>query len=105
MALASDPPRIAYDESGLTLVELLVVMRRAVIVALALFTFQDLDPAPDHGSSPGSTRPSEARIAIEKIESRLHSSCVAEGVTPILDRAARDDQPRPSSASTARRRA
>ena len=68
----------------MTLVELLVVMIMGIVTVIALFAFQDLVLRQSTRVFARVDATQEARIAIEKIESRLHSACVAEGVTPIL---------------------
>ncbi len=84
MALPLTAKRIANDESGLTLVEMLVAMVAGIATLLALFTFQDVALRGATKVFARADATQEARIALEKIESRLHSSCVAAGVTPIL---------------------
>ncbi len=76
--------RVAREESGLTLVELLTVMVISIITAIALFSFQDLVLRQTNRVFAHVDATQDARTAIEKIESRLHSACVAEGVTPVL---------------------
>jgi len=71
------------DEEGLTLVELLVVIGSSIVIALALWAIQDIalkETTRVFARVDGSQR---ARFALETIENRLHSSCVAAGVTPI----------------------
>lgn len=68
----------------MTLVELLVVMIIAIVTVLALFTFQDVALRQTTKVFARVDATQEARIAVEKIAARLHSSCVAEDVTPIL---------------------
>ena len=76
--------RLAKEQSGLTLVELLVVIAMATVTALALFAFQDIVLRQTNQVFARVDATQDARIAIEKIASRLHSSCVAEDVAPIL---------------------
>ena len=75
--------RIAGDEDGLTLIELLVVITTSIVVALALWAIQDLTLRQTTRvfARVGGTQ--QARLAMETIESRLHSACVSEGVTPV----------------------
>jgi hypothetical protein len=75
--------RLRSEESGLTLIELLVVMIVAIITTLALFTFQDLALRQTTRVFARVDATQQARGAIEKIESRLHSACVADKITPI----------------------
>jgi hypothetical protein len=75
--------RLAREESGLTIIELLVVMIVAIITTLALFTFQDVALRQTTKVFARVDATQQARGAIEKIESRLHSACVADLVTPI----------------------
>jgi Tfp pilus assembly protein PilE len=77
--------RAARDESGLTLVELLVVMIIAIITAIALFSFQDLVLRQSNRVFARVDATQDARTAMEKIQARLQSACIAEGVTPIRD--------------------
>jgi hypothetical protein len=75
--------RLASEESGVTLVELVVTMLLAIITALALFAFQDLALRQSNRVFAKVDATQDARIATEKIETRLHSACIAEDVTPI----------------------
>jgi Tfp pilus assembly protein PilV len=75
--------RIAGEESGFTLIELLVTMIIAIVTALALFAFQDLALHQSSRVFAKVDATQQARNTIEVIESRLHSACVAEDVTPI----------------------
>lgn len=72
------------DESGMTLVELLTVMIMAIITSLALFSFQDLVLRQSNRVFARVDATQDARMTVERIQSRLQSSCVAEGVTPIF---------------------
>jgi Tfp pilus assembly protein PilE len=83
--------RIRDDESGVTLIELLVVMIIAMVTVIALFSFQDLVLRQTTRVFARVDATQSARVAIEKIESRLHSSCVAEGTVPILAGSDNDD--------------
>lgn len=84
MSIRPIAKRIASEESGLTLIELLVVMIISIVTTIALFTFQDVALRQTSKVFARVDATQQARIAIEQIESRLHSSCVAAGVTPIL---------------------
>jgi Tfp pilus assembly protein PilE len=75
--------RLASEEGGFTLVELLVVIIIAIVTTLALFAFQDLALRQSSRVFAKVDATQEARQAIERIETRLHSACVAEDVTPI----------------------
>jgi Tfp pilus assembly protein PilE len=75
--------RLASEEGGFTLVELLVVIIIAIVTTLALFAFQDLALRQSTKVFAKVDATQEARQAIERIETRLHSACVAEDVTPI----------------------
>lgn len=76
--------RIASDEDGLTLVELLTVIASAMIVAMALWTIQDLVLRQSTRVFARVDATQSARLAMETIENRMHSACVSEDVTPIL---------------------
>lgn len=84
MALSPAVRRVADDESGFTLVEMVVAMFAGILTLLALFTFQDVALRQSTMIFSRADATQEARTAIEKIEARLHSACVADGVTPIL---------------------
>lgn len=75
--------RLANEEGGFTLVELLVVIIIAIVTTLALFAFQDLALRQSTQVFARVDATQEARQAIERIETRLHSACIAEDVTPI----------------------
>ena len=76
--------RIARDERGLSLIELMTVMVSAIILALAFFAIQDMVLRQTNRVFARVDATQSARIAMETIESRMHSACVSEGVTPIL---------------------
>ena len=71
-------------EDGVTLIELLTTMIMAIIVSLALFAFQDVTLNQTSRTFAKVDANQRARNVIETIESKLHSSCIAEGVTPII---------------------
>ncbi len=75
--------RLRAEESGLTLIELLVTIIIATVTAMALFAFQDLALHQSTRVFAKVNATQQARSAIETIESRLHSACVADEVTPI----------------------
>ncbi len=75
--------RIRTDESGFTLTELLVVLLCSIVVALALFAFQDLTLRQTTRVFAKVDATQRARAAMGLIETRLRSSCVSENVTPI----------------------
>lgn len=75
--------RLADEEGGFTLVELLVVIIIAIVTTLALFAFQDLALRQSSRVFAKVDATQEARQAIERIETGLHSACIAEHVTPI----------------------
>lgn len=83
MGLGSVGQRIRGDESGLTMIELLVVMGIAIVLMLALFTFQDVVLRQTNRVFAQVDATQRARTTMESIESRLHSACMAENVTPI----------------------
>jgi Tfp pilus assembly protein PilE len=75
--------RVVSEEGGFTLVELLVVIIIAIVTTLALFAFQDLALRQSTRVFAKVDATQEARNVIERVETRLHSACVAEDVTPI----------------------
>jgi prepilin-type N-terminal cleavage/methylation domain-containing protein len=87
--------RLVREESGFTLIEVLVVMIIAIITSLALFAFQDLALRQTTRVFARVDATQSARVAIEKIESQLHSACVAENTIPIIGK-----QPAPVSDAT-----
>ena len=76
--------RVRSDESGITLVELLVVLLAGTVVALGLFAFQDVTLRQSQRVFANVDATQRARTTMELIETRLRSSCVAENVTPVL---------------------
>ena len=75
--------QIARDERGLSLIELLTVMISAIIVALGFWAIQDMVLRQTNRVFARVDATQSARIAMETLESRMHSACVSEGVTPI----------------------
>ena len=75
--------RLAADEGGFTLIELLVTMAAGLVVAGALFAIQSLALFESGRVFARVDATQQARTTMETIASRLHSSCVADGVTPI----------------------
>jgi prepilin-type N-terminal cleavage/methylation domain-containing protein len=74
----------AREERGFTLIELLVVMVAGVVVTSALFTILDVTLHQTTRTFSRVDATQRARNALETIEQEMHSSCVANGVTPIL---------------------
>lgn len=85
MSLRPALKRIADDQSGMTIVELLTVMIIAIITSIALFSFQDLVLRQSNRVFAYVDATQDARTVMEKIQSRLQSACIAEGVTPIRE--------------------
>lgn len=83
MRLRSATARIASDEGGFTLVELLVTIGAAIVVTGALFAIQNMTMLETGRIFSRVDATQRARATIATVESRLHSSCVADGVTPI----------------------
>jgi Tfp pilus assembly protein PilV len=83
MDLAALRKRLAAEE-GISLIELLVTMIMAIIVTLALFAFQDVTLNQTSRVFARVDATQSARSVVEGLESKLHSACVAENVTPIL---------------------
>jgi prepilin-type N-terminal cleavage/methylation domain-containing protein len=75
--------RIAREEGGFTLVELLVAMAAGIIVCGALFALQNVAMFETNRVFARVDATQRARQVVETIESELHSSCIADGVTPI----------------------
>ncbi len=75
--------RLRADESGFTLVELLTVMLVSTVVMIALFTFQDITLRQSNAVFAKVDATQRARNAVEGIENRLRSACMAEDVVPI----------------------
>jgi prepilin-type N-terminal cleavage/methylation domain-containing protein len=75
--------RVAADERGFTLVELLVAMVAGTVILLSLFTLLDVTMRQTSTAFTTVDATQNTRVAIEKIESELHSACMADGITPI----------------------
>jgi Tfp pilus assembly protein PilE len=83
MALGRIIERIRSEESGFTLVELCVVMLVSIVIVIALLTYQDIVLRQTTRVFAKVDATQRARTAMETIETRLRSSCMAEDVTPI----------------------
>ena len=83
MALRSTLGRLGREQSGMTLIELLVTITIAILTAIALFTLQEIALRQTGRVFARVDATRDARNVIEKLESRMHSACIAEGVTPI----------------------
>lgn len=75
--------RLSREESGLTLIELLVTIGAAIVVVGALYGIQRVALFESGRVFARVDATQEARIVMTNIESLLHSSCVADGVTPV----------------------
>ena len=75
--------RLSREESGLTLVELLVSIGAGIIVIGALYGIQQVALFESGRVFARVDATQQARLMMSNIASRLHSSCVADGVTPI----------------------
>lgn len=71
-------------EDGLTLIELSVAATIGIIVSLALFTFLDNTSRSSIRTAARVDAAKLARPAMAAIIDRLHSTCVAPGVAPVL---------------------
>lgn len=80
-ALASRPR--LREESGFTLIELLVVMLAGTVVMGAIFTMLDVTIRQTSRTFSEVNASQTARMATERIETELHSSCVGYAVYPI----------------------
>jgi Tfp pilus assembly protein PilV len=71
------------DDSGMTLIELLVTMLAGMVILGALFTIQatTLHQTTRFFSKIDATQ--HARVGIEQIENELHSACITDNVTPV----------------------
>ena len=81
--LAIAARRLRSDQSGFTLVELLVVCLVSIIVVIALFTFQEVVLRGSNRVFAKVDATQRARTTLEQIESRLRSACLSENITPI----------------------
>ena len=81
--LATAARRLRSDQSGFTLVELLVVCLVSIIVVIALFTFQEVVLRGSNRVFAKVDATQRARTTLEQIESRLRSACLSENITPI----------------------
>jgi len=83
MSVSTIAARIRAEQSGMTMIELLVVLLVSTVIVIALFTFQDIALRQSNSVFAKVDATRRARSTIETIESRLRSSCVGENVTPI----------------------
>jgi Tfp pilus assembly protein PilV len=72
------------DESGFTLIEMLVTILMGIVILSALVTIMvtTLDQTTRYFSKIDATQ--HARVGVEQIENELHSACVTDNVTPVL---------------------
>jgi len=75
--------RAARDESGFTLVELLVVLSTGLIVFSGLFAILDVTMSQSTKIYSRIDANQRARIAFETLERELHSGCFSTSVRPI----------------------
>jgi type II secretory pathway pseudopilin PulG len=75
--------RLAAEEGGFTLIELLVTIGAGIIVIGALFAIQNITLFETGRVFARVDATQQARLTMERIGSRLHSSCIADGITPI----------------------
>jgi hypothetical protein len=73
------------DESGFTLVEMLVTMFAGVIVFMAILTTIDVATRSQQRVDQRVAADQRARPVMTHIIDELHSACVATGVAPVLD--------------------
>jgi len=72
------------EESGFTLIEMLVTILMGMLILSALVTIMitTLDQTTRYFSKIDATQ--HARVGVEQIENELHSACVTDNVTPVL---------------------
>ena len=75
--------RRLHRQDGFTLVELLVVMLTATVIAGALFTILDVTLRQTTRTFTRVDATQRARTKLEALENELHSACVAANVAPI----------------------
>ncbi len=75
--------RARRDERGMTLVELLVAIVAGIIVTAALYAILTTTLRQTSRVFSRVDATQRSRLAMENIESLLHSSCLAESTTPI----------------------
>jgi prepilin-type N-terminal cleavage/methylation domain-containing protein len=73
------------DQSGVTLIELLVAMIMALVVSLAAFSILEFTTSDVSRITSRAHVDQTGRIALQKIMLALHSSCVALEVNPIVE--------------------
>ncbi len=83
-ALRAALRRVRGNESGITLIELLVAMAMGVIVSGAAYAILTTTLRETSRVFTRVDATQRSRLAMENIESLLHSSCVADGTTPII---------------------
>jgi Tfp pilus assembly protein PilW len=76
--------RLASDESGFTLMELLVGMFAGMVLVSGLFTILEVTLHQTTRTFSRVDATQRGRAALETIENELHSACYANSVTPIV---------------------
>ena len=72
-------------ESGVTLIEMLVVCLTSIVVVLALFSLIDFTVRQTAGASERVHANQRGRLAMEYLVNSLHSSCVAVAAVPVIE--------------------
>jgi Tfp pilus assembly protein PilW len=75
---------LAADESGFTILELIVSAAAGVVLMLALFAVFDISTVQSARSIDRVESSQRGRTAMEQLVQALHSSCVAASVAPVL---------------------
>ena len=85
MSIRSQRPGSSlHNQSGFTLVELVVAMAAGMIVATALFTILDVSLRSTTRTFSRIDATSRARNALDRVGNEMHSACVVNSVIPVI---------------------